>query len=225
MAKLKSNPDDKKKKKAKLDLDNPQESDDEEDDTCVGHALWEDEDNGKKKANTKLGIGLRRVKKETSISKSRGPKKASHSKLTSLTKFSHAQTQEKRNKKRQKLQEEKEIYKKPNQTKGTSNRKERGAARNRMPHVILSDRLEQLRALVESRPNSGAFHKPVPREQYPTYYEMIHEPIDLQTIREQNRKYHYKKGAQLSVCITTSVLHYFLTKSMFSLETLQRVLF
>ena len=208
MNKLKSGPDDKKKKKGKRDIEHPQDSDDDEDDTCVGHALWEDEDNGKKKANTKLGIGLRRVKKETRMIKARGPKKASHSKLSNMSKFSHAQTQEKRNKKRQKLQEEKEIYKKPNQTKGTSNRKERGAARHRMPHVILSDRLEQVRALVESRPTAGAFHKPVPRDLFPQYYEIIHEPIDLQTIREQNRKYHYKKGMSLSVFITRTIFKY-----------------
>ena len=61
IAKLRSKPDDdtKKKKKGKnIDA----ESDDEAADTCVGHALWEDEDKVKKRANTKLGL---KMKKET----------------------------------------------------------------------------------------------------------------------------------------------------------------
>lgn len=165
------------------------------DETCVGHAFFEDEDNPSR--TRKFGI---RVKKETiKLAKARGhfPKKAAQSKLSSLAKHSRVEAQEQRKKKRLKLQEESELYRTHHRTKGTSNRKERGAARDRMPHVILSDRLESVRAAVESRPNAVAFHKPVPRDTLPSYYEIIHEPIDLQTIREKNRKYDYKTGAPL----------------------------
>merc|ERR1712154_104481 len=92
--------------------------------------------------------------------------------------------------KRMKQQEEAELYKN-HVKKGTSNRKERGSARERMPHVVLSGRLESVRSEVEKRKNVGPFLKPVSRSMLPHYYEKIHEPIDLQTIREKNRKYDY----------------------------------
>merc|ERR1712244_144221 len=60
-----------------------------------------------------------------------------------------------------------------------------------MPHVVLSGRLESVRSEVEKRKNVGPFLKPVSRSMLPHYYEKIHEPIDLQTIREKNRKYDY----------------------------------
>ena len=193
IAKLRSKPDeDTKKKKKGKNID--AESDDEAADTCVGHALWEDEDKVKKRANTKLGL---KMKKETRMG--RGPKKSTVSKI-SIAKASEDKT-EQRKRKRQKAKEEKEQYKAHHRT-GTSNRKERGAARDRMPHVILSDRLEQIRAAVESRPTAGAFHKPVSRDHYPAYYEVINDPIDLQTIREKNRKYDYKKGKLLLVVMS-----------------------
>jgi|AntRauTorckE5430_2_1112549.scaffolds.fasta_scaffold01243_8 hypothetical protein len=37
--------------------------------------------------------------------------------------------------------------------KGTTNRKERGAARERIPHVMFADRLEQIRLVCEKRPH------------------------------------------------------------------------
>lgn len=193
IAKIRSDPEGKKKKKRSgedIDINTV-----DVEDTCVGHAFFEDEDNAKR--STKLGIKLKR--EAVKASKGRGPhaKKAAHSKLSSLAKHSHVEKQEQRKKKRLKLQEESELYKVNHRLKGTSNRKERGAARDRMPHVILADRFESVRAAVESRPTAGAFHKPVPRNKYPDYYEKIHEPIDLQTIREKNRKYDYKKGAHL----------------------------
>lgn len=188
IAKLRSKPHE-DTKKTKRGKNNVVESDDEAADTCVGHALWEDEDKVKKKANTNLGL---KMTKQTKMG--RGPKKSTLSKI-SIAKASEDKT-EQRKRKREKAKEEKEQYKAHHRT-GTSNRKERGAARDRMPHVILSDRLEQIRAAVESRPTAGAFHKPVSRDHYPAYYEVINDPIDLQTIREKNRKYDYKKGKSL----------------------------
>ena len=42
---------------------------------------------------------------------------------------------------------------------------------------------------VEGRPHSGAFRRPVSRRAYPNYYELISDPIDLQTIRDKNKRY------------------------------------
>lgn len=156
--------------------------------TCVGHATFEDEDNAKSRRGFKVKImrEKRMIHKKTP-----GPKKKSDSKMGSSIKHSRAQLLENRKKKRMKQQEEADLYKEHVRGKGTSNRKERGSARERMPHVILSDRLESVRSAVEKRAKVGAFLKPVSRSLYPNYYEMIHEPIDLQTIREKNRKYEY----------------------------------
>lgn len=177
----------KKKKKKKLLFDDDGLID--EASLCVGHAMFADEDDS---AKSRRSLKLK-IKKETRLveRKRPGPKKASHSKLTSTIKHSRAQAQENRKKKRMKQEEEADLYKSHVRGKGTSNRKERGSARERMPHVILSDRLESIRSAVEGRPNVGPFLKPVSRELYPHYFEIIHEPIDLSTIREKNRKYGY----------------------------------
>ena len=166
-------------------------SDENRRDTCVGHATFEDEDNIK----SKRGFLKFKVKREiVSRKKTPGPKKASAFKLSSSINHSRALVKENRKKQLRKNEEEKEIYSKHVRGKGTSNRKERGSARDRMPHVILADRLESLRSAVEARPTAGAFLKPVPRDLYPKYYEIIHEPIDLSTIREKNRKYGYNSA-------------------------------
>lgn len=150
---------------------------------CVGHAMFSNEDNDKKRGSTKI-----KIKKETRlVGRKPGPKKGSHSKLTSSIKHSRAKAQEERKKKRERIAEEADLYKRPVKGKGANNRK----ARERQPHVILSDRLESIRSAVEARPNVGAFLKPVPRELYPHYYEIIHEPIDLSAIKEKNSKYGY----------------------------------
>lgn len=152
---------------------------------CVGHAMFEDDDNAKRRSKIK-------IKRETKVvSRKSGPMKGSHSKLTSSIKHSRAQAQENRRLKREKKEAEAELYTKHSTGKGVNRRQERGSSREQMPHVILSDRLESLRAAVEARPHAGAFHKPVPRDMIPHYYEIITHPIDLTTIRDKNRKYAY----------------------------------
>lgn len=193
IAKKKQNEADEKKrleKKKKREMKEREAARHEDPSACVGHATFEDEDNGNGKTRRSVKI---KFKKETRVvhRKAPGPKKGSQSKLTSSIKHSRAQAQENRKKKRMKQLEEDELCKSQVRAKGTSNRKERGSARERMPHVILSDRLESIRSAVEARPNVGAFLKPVSREIFPHYYEIIHEPIDLNTIREKNRKYDY----------------------------------
>lgn len=90
-----------------------------------------------------------------------------------------------------KRQEEAELYKMRVQGKGTNNRKARGSARYRMPHVILSDYLDSIQRAAEKSLEVGPFLKPVCRQMYPHYYAMIPEPIDLGKIREKNQKYEY----------------------------------
>lgn len=104
---------------------------------------------------------------------------------------SSRKTKEKR-KRRRREAEEADVYSLSSQRKGTSNRRERGAARERMPHVILKDRLESIRSEVENRQMSNPFHRPVSRKQMPQYYEIIKDPIDLQTIRDKNARYEYR---------------------------------
>jgi hypothetical protein len=81
--------------------------------------------------------------------------------------------------------------------RGTSNRRERGSLRERMPHVILADRLELIRQDVEKRPNSVPFHRPVNRRSLPGYYEVISEPMDLLTIRDKNKRFVSCNGCNL----------------------------
>lgn len=80
---------------------------------------------------------------------------------------------------------------------GTSNRKERGSIRERRPHVIFANRLEEIRNAAESRPTSGPFHKPVTRKQIPRYHEVIANPMDLSTIRDKIQKHKYATADQM----------------------------
>lgn len=80
---------------------------------------------------------------------------------------------------------------------GTSNRKERGSIRDRRPHVIFANRLEEMRNAVESRPTAGPFLKPVPRKTLPKYYEIISHPMDLSTIRSKIQNHKYATAEQM----------------------------
>jgi len=146
---------------------------------CVGHSMFEDDDVKSRRSN-KI-----KIRKEGTKGKPGTKKK------TSSIKHAREVEQEMRKKKRMKKQDETELYTKPVTGKGKAARKHRGAARERMPHVIFSDYLETLRNAVEMRPNAGAFRSPVPREVFPQYYEIITHPIDLSTIRDKNRMYKY----------------------------------
>lgn len=91
-------------------------------------------------------------------------------------------------KKRKRAEEEEELYQPTSKLKGTSNRKERGSIRQKKPHVIFADRLEAIRGMIESRPLAGPFLKPVNMRNYPDYYVVISDPIDLATIRDKIQK-------------------------------------
>ena len=102
-------------------------------------------------------------------------------------------SREKQKMKRKREKEEAELYISNARRKGTNNRRERGSAREK-PHVIYADKLEQIRQNCEKRPMSGPFHRPVDRNIIPHYYEVISNPIDLQTIRDKIQKYEYKRS-------------------------------
>ncbi len=144
-----------------------------------GHSLFEEEDDigriplqGKKRRST--GRGRKSNDEDYSP---RGRKSIGKGRQ---------KTTEKKNK-RKRSEEDLDLYVTSARRKGTSNRKDRGAARDRMPHVIFADRLEQIRQSCEKRPMSGPFHRPVDR-QYNVYHEVIKNPIDLQTIRDKISK-------------------------------------
>ena len=92
-------------------------------------------------------------------------------------------------KKRKRDEDDIEEYNSVARRKGTSNRKERGSIRDRRPHVIFANRLEDIRAMAEARPQSGPFHRAVDARAWPRYYEVISDPIDLSAIRDKIKKY------------------------------------
>lgn len=56
----------------------------------------------------------------------------------------------------------------------------------------MADRLEQIRSDCEKRDLINPFLRPVDKRKYPKYYEVISNPIDLQTIRDKIQRYEYK---------------------------------
>jgi len=161
------------------------------DEKQIGHAMFEDEDDyefttrGRNHGHKRRGGGRRGRVGGTAKAMPR-KKDLQFGKLK--TKIS----KEQRLKKRMRDEEEADLYAPASKRRGTNNRKNRGSIRDRRPHVILADRLEAIRALIEVRPSSIAFVKPVSRRQYPMYYERISNPIDLATIRDKNQKYEYR---------------------------------
>jgi len=170
----------------------------------IGHSFFEDEgDNDNRFHKGKSERITLKVKRTTTTRVSKSKHASSGSNLgrtmpkvrkslkSQHTSMHQKSTQEK--KKRRRELEDKDLYSSKAKRKGTSNRRERGSARDRMPHVILADRFEQIRQVVEKRPNSQPFHKKVDKRAFPNYYEIISDPIDLQTIGiKNNPKYEYK---------------------------------
>lgn len=93
------------------------------------------------------------------------------------------------NKKRKRDEDDDDIYLRPAITKGSGSRKGKRSARESKPHAKMAEYLEGIRASCEKRPQSGPFHRPVDRVLIPKYYEVIGNPIDLQTIRDNIKAY------------------------------------
>lgn len=166
----------------------------EPDEKHVGHAYFEDEDDfdfrggrfggGRRKATGRRGRGG---------SASASPRK----KELQFGKLKTRISKEQRIKKRKREDDEMEVYATMQRRQGTSNRKERGSIRDRRPHVIFANKLEQIRSAVESRASAGPFHKPVSRKHYPRYYEIISHPMDLATIKDKISKYEYRTAESM----------------------------
>eukprot|EP00816_Leptocylindrus_hargravesii_P003416 CAMPEP_0196808958 /NCGR_PEP_ID=MMETSP1362-20130617/8928_1 /TAXON_ID=163516 /ORGANISM="Leptocylindrus danicus, Strain CCMP1856" /LENGTH=1553 /DNA_ID=CAMNT_0042183479 /DNA_START=42 /DNA_END=4703 /DNA_ORIENTATION=- len=159
----------------------------------VGHAMFEDEDD--------MIIDKRSIKFQITtsadgkISKRPYPPKAmpkSSRTKVNIGMLNQRASAEKKSRKRQRAADERDIYSNARIRTGTSNRRERGAARDRMPHMKFADRLKEIQLQVEKRPNVGAFLRPVDRRQIPRYYEVISQPIDLSTIRNKNTQCEYR---------------------------------
>jgi hypothetical protein len=172
-----TNPKSKKKKKQKSQII-PHEGSK----NPVGHAMFEEEDEGGKvhlqvKRRGRGGRARKASDDDYTTSRSRKtPGGKSRSRST-----------DKRSKRKRSEDEDAEFYVTNARRKGTSNRKERGAARERMPHVMFSQRLEEIRLGCEKRSGSGPFHRPVDKR-CNVYYEKIKRPMDLQTIRDKIQK-------------------------------------
>jgi transcription initiation factor TFIID subunit 1 len=158
-------------------------------DRAHGHAMFEEDDNYEL-ASTELP--------HSRMAKGRkGPsaKVAKRRMIPQAGKLKGKIGADKRMKKRKKEMEEAELYVPPSKRIRTgNNRRERGAGRQRLPHVIFSTRLEKIRMDVERFPSSGPFLRPVDRRKFPEYYEKIVDPIDLQTIRDKNQKFQFKSA-------------------------------
>ncbi|VEU39825.1 unnamed protein product [Pseudo-nitzschia multistriata] len=163
------------------------------DEKQIGHAMFSDEDDfefttrGSRSQGTKRKVGGRRGRAAGRTKK----KDLQFGKLKSKV------TKEQRIKKRKREEDEMEVYSSFQRRQGTSNRKERGSIRDRRPHVIFANKLESIRGAAESRPSASAFHKPVSRRAYPTYYEMISHPMDMATIKSKIEKYEYRSAESL----------------------------
>lgn len=163
-----------------------------EDEKPPGHAMFEDEDDFEYSSKGRLSSGKRRGARrrpgERAPSRSRG--------ALQFGKLKQKVSKEERARKRRREEEELEVYNSVKR-KTTNNRRERGSIRDRRPHVIFAERLEEIRSKVESRPHAGPFLKAVNRRVIPRYYEVIHNPVDLSLMRDRINKYEYRTADAL----------------------------
>lgn len=97
-------------------------------------------------------------------------------------------TENKKPKRKRKKDDEEDEEDRYAKRRGTNNRKEKRSARVNKPHAKMAERLEDIRSSCEKRDSSHFFHRPVDRTTYPNYYEVISNPIDLQTIRDKIKR-------------------------------------
>jgi transcription initiation factor TFIID subunit 1 len=157
-----------------------------------GHSMFEDEDDfeysskGRLMSNRRRGLGN---KKNRTGPGGRAP--TVKPRTLQIGKLKTKISKEERMRKRKREEEELEVYVATAKRKGAANnrRRERGSIREHRPHVKYAEKLEGIRASVEAREFSVAFHKPVSRKLLPRYYELISHPIDLSTIRDKISRY------------------------------------
>ena len=154
--------------------------------------MFEDDDDFEYSSKGRLSSGKRRGARRPG---GRGPSRARGN--LQFGKLKQKVTKEERARKRRREEDELEVYNAHAKRKTTNNRRERGSIRDRRPHVIFAERLEEIRAKVEARPHVGVFMKPVNRRVLPRYYEIISNPIDLSTMRDKIGKYEYRTADAL----------------------------
>ena len=174
-----------------------------DDEKPPGHAMFEDEDNfeysGRGRSN-QSGNSKRRGGGAGATGRKRGEGRTAPRQARGPLQFGKLKTkvsEEERMRKRKREEEELEVYTAQAKRKSTNNRRERGSIRDRRPHVMFSNKLESIRQAVEQRPFVGPFVKPVNRKAVPRYYEVISNPIDLQTIRDKIKRYDYRTADAL----------------------------
>lgn len=165
-----------------------------DDEKPPGHAMFEDDDNFEYSSRGRLHSGKRRGVTPGRKRDGRATPRGNRPGVLQFGKLKTKVSKEERMKKRKREEEELEVYNAQAKRKSTNNRKERGSIRDRRPHVMFGAKLEQIRAAVESRPFAGHFKRPVNRKVLPRYYEVISNPIDLQTIRNKISKNEYRKS-------------------------------
>ena len=166
------------------------------DEKQIGHSMFADEDDFEFTVRGQRSSGFMK-RKGGRRGRAAGGRGMSRKKELQFGKLKTKVTKEQRIKKRKREEDEMEVYSSIQRRQGTSNRKERGSIRDRRPHVIFANKLESIRAAVESRPSAAAFHKPVSRKAIPRYYEMISHPMDLATIKTKIEKYEYRTADSL----------------------------
>ena len=144
----------------------------------VGHALFEEE----------YEDGMFQMQRKRRGGRGRSRKQSEDDDFSPMRAGRKGKAGDKKSKRKRSEDDEYDMLVNTIRRKGTTNRKERGAARERMPHVMFADRLEQIRLEVEKRPQSGPFHRPVARS-FNKYYEKIKKPIDLSKIRDKIQRY------------------------------------
>ena len=180
-------------------------------DKPIGHSMFEDEDDFDY-ASRGRGLTKRRGRGRGRGGTPTG--RGARPRTLQLGKLKTKVSKEQRIKKRKREEEEADLYTTSAKRKGTSNRRERGSIRDRRPHVIFAERLESIRAMVEGRPTSGPFVKPVNRRLLPRYYEVISHPIDLASIRDKIQRYvNYNRNCagniQTFLCFVNTDLPFF----------------
>jgi hypothetical protein len=146
-----------------------------------GHAMFEEEDDYEYSSKGRMSNRRRGANRKPGT----GPG-TSRPRSLQIGNLKTKISKEERMRKRQREEDEMEVYSTAAKRKGTNNRRDRGSIRERRPHVALSEKLEEIRATIESRPFAAPFAKPVSRKLIPHYYEVISHPMDLQTIRQKN---------------------------------------
>jgi hypothetical protein len=145
----------------------------------VGHLLFEEDESSIKMVAVKRGPNKGRGRRSDADRTKR---------MSGSQSKARQQTENKKRKRKRKNDDEEDKEDRYAKVRGTNNRKEKRSARVNKPHARMAERLEEIRSSCEKRNSSHYFHRPVDRAIIPMYYEVISNPIDLQTIRDKIKR-------------------------------------